>query len=78
MLSGWMDVDLTEHGRKELEELRRLIKETGSGAVIEIDGGVNMETGRLLKDGGADILVAGNYIFSSPDPLAAIHGLKQL
>ncbi len=63
---------------RKLEELRRLIKETGSGAVIEIDGGVNMETGRLLKDGGADILVAGNYIFSSPDPLAAIHGLKQL
>lgn len=63
---------------RKLEELRRLIKETGSGAVIEIDGGVNMETGRLLKDGGADILVAGNYIFSSPDPLAAIHWLKQL
>jgi ribulose-phosphate 3-epimerase len=43
-----------------------------------VDGGVNMETGKLLADAGADILVAGNYVFSAPDPLDAIHSLHML
>ena len=63
---------------RKLADLRALIAETGSSALVEIDGGVNLETGRLLAQGGADILVAGNYVFGADDPTAAIHGLKQL
>lgn len=63
---------------RKLADLRALIAETGSSALVEIDGGVNLETGRLLAQGGADILVAGNYVFGADDPAAAIHDLKQL
>ena len=36
--------------------------------MIEVDGGVNLETGKRLVDAGADVLVAGNFVFKSPDP----------
>ena len=63
---------------KKTRQLRQLIGESGSNALIEIDGGVNSETGRLLADAGADILVAGSYIFNAADPREAIRTLKQL
>lgn len=67
------------HGTlRKLADLRRLIDETGSKAIVEVDGGVNLETGRQLAQAGADMLVAGNYVFSSADPAEAIRGLKQL
>ncbi len=58
--------------------LRRLIEETGSNALIQIDGGVNLETGKQLVDAGADILVAGSYVFNSPNPSATIAALAAL
>ena len=58
--------------------LRRLIDESGSKALIEIDGGVNALTGASLAEAGADILVAGSYVFSAPDPEEAILSLKHL
>ena len=63
---------------KKVKELRALIDETGSRAVIEVDGGVNDVTGRQLAKAGADVLVAGNYVFKAPDPLAAIETLVNL
>ena len=62
----------------KVKELRALIAETGSKAVIEVDGGVNDVTGRQLAKAGADVLVAGNYVFKAPDPLAAIETLVNL
>ena len=59
----------------KVRELRKLIEETGSKALIEVDGGVNDKTGAELRDAGADILVAGNYVFKAEDPQAAIHSL---
>ncbi|MEG2820661.1 MAG: ribulose-phosphate 3-epimerase [Muribaculaceae bacterium] len=62
----------------KVKELRKLIEETHSKALIEVDGGVNLETGKLLKDAGADILVAGNFVFNSPTPkqeIAQLHSL---
>lgn len=59
-------------------QLRRLIQQSGSSALIEIDGGVNDVTGAALADAGADILVAGSYVFSAPDPEEAIMSLKRL
>lgn len=58
------------------KRLRRLIDESGSKAVIEIDGGVNDETAPRLVEAGADVLVSGSYIFNAEDPIATIHGLK--
>ena len=58
--------------------LREMIDLSGSQAIIEIDGGVNAETGRLLADAGADMVVAGNYVFAAPDPFEAIRTLKRL
>ena len=62
----------------KLKELRELIDSTDSKALIQIDGGVNLETGKLLVDAGADVLVAGNAVFKAPDMLDMIHQLKNL
>lgn len=66
------------HSLKKVKELRELIRKTGSKALIEVDGGVNLETGRELAEAGADILVAGSYVFGAVDPEATIAGLKAL
>ena len=58
--------------------LRRMIAESGSRALIEVDGGVNAKTGAMLAGAGADILVAGSYVFASHDPEEAIPSLKIL
>jgi len=62
----------------KVRELRTLIAETGSKAIIEVDGGVNAETGAQLAEAGADMVVAGNYVFKAPDPMAAITTLAHL
>lgn len=63
---------------EKIKRLRVLISATGSKALIEVDGGVNPETTPQLALAGADILVAGSYVFKSPDPHAAIRHLKSL
>ena len=60
----------------KVHRLRRLIGESGSRALIEVDGGVNDVTAPRLVAAGVDVLVSGSYIFKSADPLATIHGLK--
>lgn len=62
----------------KVRRLRALITETNSKTLIEIDGGVNLETGKLLADAGADILVAGSFVFNAPDPTLPINQLKDL
>lgn len=62
----------------KVKELRALIEETGAHALIEVDGGVNLETGKLLVEAGADALVAGNAVFKAPDMLQMISDLKNL
>ena len=62
----------------KVRELRALIAETGSKAIIEVDGGVNAETGAQLAQAGTDMVVAGNYVFKAEDPLAAIKTLAEL
>lgn len=63
---------------KKVRDLRNLIIENGSHALIEVDGGVNLETGRLLAEAGADVLVAGSAIFKAPDMVDMIHQMKCL
>ncbi|MCM1517938.1 MAG: ribulose-phosphate 3-epimerase [Pseudoflavonifractor sp.] len=63
---------------RKVTRMRELIAATGAEAMIEVDGGVNLETGSALAHAGADILVAGNYVFSSSDPIKTIHELAAL
>ena len=66
------------HTLDKIKELRALIERTGSQALIEVDGGVNLETGKLLVDAGADVLVAGSAVFKAPDMADMIHQQKNL
>ena len=67
-----------ENTIKKTAQARELIDRTGSKALIEIDGGVNLETGARLLAAGADALVAGSFVFKSDDPIATIGALKAL
>lgn len=67
-----------ENSLNKVGRLRRLIEASGSHALIEVDGGVNEMTGAALSKAGADILVAGSYVFKAPDPMKAIDTLKSL
>lgn len=63
---------------EKTRKLRELLNRTGSKALIEIDGGVNRETGKLLVEAGADVLVTGSAVFGAPDPVAEVAALKAL
>lgn len=67
-----------ENTIKKIGRLRQLIKESGSQALIEVDGGVQAETAPRLVKAGVDVLVSGSYVFKSTDPYATIHALKEL
>lgn len=58
--------------------LREMIAQSGSQALIEIDGGVQGETAPRLVEAGSDVLVSGSYVFKSADPIKTIHDLKVL
>ncbi|CAN5901384.1 ribulose-phosphate 3-epimerase [soil metagenome] len=62
----------------KIKKLRALIQEQNSKALIQIDGGVNLNNASLLLQAGAEVLVAGSFVFSSADPLATIEELKSL
>lgn len=67
-----------ENTINKTRRLKQLIKESGSKALIEVDGGVNATTAPRLVGAGADILVSGSYIFKSPNPIKTISELSQL
>ncbi|MBB6004551.1 ribulose-phosphate 3-epimerase [Arcicella rosea] len=62
----------------KVRKLRTMIQEKGLNTLIEIDGGVNQETGQKLVDAGADILIAGSYVFGAKDPIETIANLKKI
>lgn len=59
-------------------QLKRLIRKTGSHALIEVDGGVNQMTGSQLAAAGVDVLVAGSYVFHAENPELMVSQLKAL
>ncbi len=67
-----------EHTYEKVRRLKKLILESGSNAKIEIDGGVNMQNAKQLLDAGADVLVAGNFVFSASNPTEVIKQLKSI
>ena len=62
----------------KVRELKALIERKGSQALIEVDGGINAETGKLVAEAGADIVVAGDYVLSNSNPESAIATLNSL
>ena len=62
---------------EKIRQARKLIDEAGAGTLIEIDGGVTLENAGDILAAGADVLVAGNTVFSAPDPVEIIKMLKQ-
>jgi ribulose-phosphate 3-epimerase len=62
----------------KISELKKMITETNSSALIEIDGGVTLENAPAIVEAGANVLVAGNTVFKSKDPLATIASLKRI
>lgn len=73
---GFAGQKFIESTHERLQELKNLIISSGSSALIEVDGGVNKENYQQLKSNGADVLVAGSYIFNSPNYNIAINNLK--
>ncbi len=66
------------HTLKKISQLKELIAQSDSEALIEVDGGVDKQSAPLLLEAGADVLVAGSYIFGSGDPIETIRQLKSL
>ena len=67
-----------ENTIQKVQRLRKLIDESGSKALIEVDGGVQHETAPRLVKAGVDVLVAGSYVFHSPTPEQVISELRAL
>ena len=66
-----------ERTYEKVRVLKEMIKASGSKALIEIDGGVNHQNAKALVEAGADVLVAGNFVFSSSNPIETIRELKK-
>ncbi|MFN3794986.1 MAG: ribulose-phosphate 3-epimerase [Chitinophagaceae bacterium] len=66
------------HTLQKIKSLKAMIQQTGSSALIEIDGGVTLDNAASIIAAGADVLVAGNTVFKSADPVATIAALKKI
>jgi len=75
---GFGGQSFIENTYTKIEKLKALIAEKNADVIIEIDGGVNLETGKKLVEAGADALVAGSFVFNSENPTKTIADLKQL
>jgi len=67
-----------ENAVEKVKQTKELIAKSGSKAIIEVDGGVNLETGKRLIDAGANVLVAGSFVFNSENPTETIKKLKEM
>ena len=75
---GFGGQSFIEETYTKVEELKAMITKKGSNALIEIDGGVTNKNAKQLIDAGANVLVAGSYVFGAEDPIKTIEGLKDL
>ena len=74
---GFGGQSFIENTYDKVRELKSLINSKGSNTKIEIDGGVNADNAPLLLDAGADVLVAGSFVFRSENPINTIASLKK-
>ena len=75
---GYGGQKFIEHSVEKTARLKEMILSKGLNTLIEVDGGFNMQTAKRLLDVGADVLVAGSFVFNAPDPLRTIQELKAL
>ena len=75
---GFGGQSFIDYSLAKVRRLKEMIIEQGSKALIEVDGGVNRDTGMALAAAGADILVAGSFVFKSSDPAQTISMLRTL
>ena len=75
---GFGGQSFINHTLVKIADLKQLIDDAGSDTLIEVDGGINVETGALAAQAGADVLVAGSAVFNSSDPLELIASLAAL
>lgn len=75
---GFGGQSFVEHTVNKIKKLKSMIDDNGNNVIIEIDGGVNTETGKVLVEAGADALVAGSFVFGSENPTQTIKELKAL
>jgi len=75
---GFGGQSFIENTYNKVTELKQMITNQGTSTKIEIDGGVTNKNAKQLVDAGADVLVAGSYVFKSDNPSATIKGLKDL
>jgi ribulose-phosphate 3-epimerase len=75
---GFGGQSFIENTYAKVKKLAQLIKENNASVIIEIDGGVNLETGKKLVEAGANALVAGSFVFGSNNPNQTITDLKRL
>lgn len=73
---GFGGQSFIEHTYEKLRELRRLLDEAKADALVEVDGGVTDKNAAALVKAGADVLVAGSFIFNTKDPALTIAQLK--
>ena len=75
---GFGGQSFIENTYSKVEKLKALINRKNATTLIEIDGGVTNKNAKQLADAGADVLVAGSYVFGAQDPIATIADLKQI
>ncbi|MPQ47441.1 ribulose-phosphate 3-epimerase [Marinifilum sp. N1E240] len=75
---GFGGQSFIENTYKKVGQLKTMIAEQNANTIIEIDGGVNTETGKKLVEAGADALVAGSFVFGANNPSETISDLKKL
>ncbi|NMC27716.1 MAG: ribulose-phosphate 3-epimerase, partial [Syntrophomonadaceae bacterium] len=63
---------------KKLTQLKQILEDRDSGAYLQVDGGINLQTGREVVKAGANVLVAGSFIYKAPDVRQAVLDLKAL
>ncbi|HBU78439.1 MAG TPA: ribulose-phosphate 3-epimerase [Muricauda sp.] len=74
---GFGGQSFIENTYQKIADLKELINRKNASTLIEIDGGVNADNAKKLVDHGADVLVAGSFVFKSPDPAETIKKLKE-
>lgn len=75
---GFGGQSFIENTYKKIKQLKEIIVRNGASTIIEIDGGVTNKNAKQLVEAGADVLVAGSYVFKAENPIATIADLKQI
>lgn len=75
---GFGGQSFIENTYKKVKQLKEIISKNNANTLIEIDGGVTNKNAKALIDAGADVLVAGSFVFKAEDPIATIADLKEI